>query len=66
MSDKPRVTASSEIEAVTVRAICEPFAKTSPSVELRVQFDLHDHWSAITALHQAVRDVEAQIEETRP
>ena len=65
MTPKPRVTARAEIEAATVRAVCEPFAKTSPAVEISVEFDLHDHWSAITALHQAVREIEAQIEETK-
>lgn len=64
MTSKPRVTASSSVEAVSRRALCEAFPRVSPGVEIRVDFDLHDHKEALAALDRAVADVEAQIEET--
>jgi hypothetical protein len=64
MSEKPRVTATHQIEAHTESVLCEPSTQTSPGVVVRVEFDLHDHEAALAALDIATANVRAQIEET--
>ncbi|MGG5257474.1 hypothetical protein [Phycicoccus avicenniae] len=61
---RPRVTAHHHREALTLDKLCG-IGETTPSVDLVVEFDLHDHTGALIALEAAVADVRAQIEETR-
>lgn len=62
---RPRVTAHRTIDAISEETMCSPARYATPSVEVSVCFDLHDHEAALTALETAVADVRAQIEETR-
>lgn len=62
---RPRVTAQHEIEPIDRVAWSGPFAHTTPGVEVSVSFDLHDHEAALDLLDTAVREVRAQIEETK-
>ena len=61
---RPRVTATATREAITTTQLCGP-SSTGPGVEVSVSFDLHDHDAALAALDSAVREVRAQIEETK-
>ena len=63
--NRPRVTAQHRVEPIDQRALCSPHAYTTPGVEVSVSFDLHDHDAALAALDSAVREVRAQIEETK-
>ncbi|CAN7194390.1 hypothetical protein [Knoellia sp. LjRoot47] len=63
---RPRVTAHHEIEAFTDERQCTDGGHTTPSVEVRVDFDLHDHITALAQLDTAVAKVKAQIEEAKP
>lgn len=65
MSDRPRVTASAEYEPVSNRSICGQLDIDTPGVRVDVEFDLHDHESALALLDMAVADVRAKIEETK-
>ena len=62
--NRPRVTAQHEIEPIERRTWSGDF-HTTPGVEVSVSFDLHDHDAALAALDSAVREVRAQIEETK-
>ena len=63
MAKRPRVTATSSMEAVTMESTCGEW-HTTPAVELVVEFDLHDHAAALRLLESCVQQVRAQIEET--
>ena len=63
--NRPRVTAQHEIEPIDRVAWSGPGTHTTPGVEVSVSFDLHDHDAALAALDSAVREVRAQIEETK-
>ena len=61
---RPRVTAQHTVESIENRTWAGDF-RTTPEVEVSVSFDLHDHEAALAALDAAVREVRAQIEETK-
>ena len=63
--NRPRVTAQHHVDPIDKRAMCSPHAHTTPGVEVSVSFDLHDHKAALELLDAAVREVKAQIEETK-
>lgn len=63
--NRPRVTAQHSINPIDQRVLCSPHAYTTPGVEVSVSFDLHDHQAALDLLDAAVREVRAQIEETK-
>ena len=63
MSDRPRVTARTEIESVRTRAVTGESWET-PEVVIEVSFDLHDHKAVLVALRLAVTAAEAKIRES--
>lgn len=63
--NRSRVTAQHRVEPIDQRVLCSPHAYTTPGVEVSVSFDLHDHEAALKLLDAAVREVKAQIEETK-
>lgn len=59
----PRVTAGYIIESVDMRDLSGASEET-PRIEVRVEFDLHDHEVALRELDRAVASVRSQIQET--
>lgn len=64
MTARPRVIARYDREPLAQGRLCDDHVYATPGIELRLDFDLHDHDAALNLLEQAVEDVRGQIAET--
>lgn len=62
---RPRVTVGVLVQPFVDAQLCSPLEYRSPGLRIELDFDLHDHETALAILNTAADKVRAQIEETR-